>query len=94
MIEYKCPKVIEKVPEVMGFKVGLIVVLIGCGLGFIVTVFTKFLISLVFLVVGVGYYYIAIKFPKKGELTQYIKYENGNHCIKMDQELKTLIRTK
>lgn len=92
MIEYKCPKVIEKVPEVFGFKVGLLVILLGCALAFVVTVFTNFFISLIFLAIGGGYYYVSIKFPEKGELNQYIAYETGNHCIKMDQELKTIIR--
>lgn len=95
MIEYKSPKVIEKVPEVMGLDVGLTVTLVGCALGFLLTVTSsKFLLSLAFVVAGGAKYFIAIKFPEKGGLTQFIKYTTGSHCIKMDQEIKTLIKTK
>ena len=94
MIEYKCPKVIEKVPEVFGFKVGLLVILIGCALGFVVHRIYQFFYIFNFFSSGSSYYYVSIKFPEKGELNQYLRYETGNHCIKMNQELKTIIKTE
>ena len=94
MVEYKSPKVIEKVPEVMGLNVGLIVILAACLIGFIYTAFNNFFHSLIFVIFGGGYYYLSIKFPQKGELMQYIKYETSSHCIKVNQEIRTLIKTK
>ncbi len=91
-MEYKVPKVLEKEPEVQGFNIVKIGIIVMCGLGFLFTAFTKFFVSLIFLAIAGVYFGITSRFPGKGELSQYIKYTTGSHCIKHDIPLKQLIR--
>ncbi len=94
MTEYKTPKVIEKKPEAMGLSIGLVAVLFLCTILFAVTVFRNIFVGLFFLALGSGYYYVELKFPGKGEFLRYLYYLFGNHCIKIDQPLKNIIKTK
>ncbi|MEL6918959.1 MAG: hypothetical protein AAFO99_14665 [Bacteroidota bacterium] len=93
-MEFRCPKVLEKTPEVMGFNLGKVALIIVCFLGFLFTFLNNFLASLIFPTLGGAYFFVASKFPGKGELTQFLKYKSGYHCIKMNQRLKYIIRTK
>ncbi|WP_340200098.1 hypothetical protein [Ascidiimonas sp. W6] len=93
-MEFKSPKVLEKEPEVMGFSMLKVAIIVGCGLGFLFTVFTKFYVSLIFVAFAGIYFGITFRFPGKGELSQFIKYNTSSHCIKHDVPLKQLIRTK
>lgn len=92
-MEYKVPKVLEKEPEVQGFSIIKVAVIVGCGLGFLFTVFTHTMQSMVFPAFAGIYFGIDSRFPGKGELGQFIKYNTGHHCINVDMPIKKLIRT-
>jgi hypothetical protein len=93
-MEYKCPKVLEKEPEVQGFNMLKVAIIVGSGLGFLFTVFTHTMFSMIFPAFAGIYFTITSRFPGKGELTQFLKYSAGNHCIKHDVPLRQIIRTK
>jgi hypothetical protein len=93
-MKFRCLKVLEKAPEVMGFNLGVVAVIVVCGLGFLFTVFSNFFISLIFPITLAIYFFFDKKFPGKGELNQYIQYIISEHCIKFNQQIKCLIKTK
>ncbi len=93
-MEYKTPKVLEKKPVIGGFDLMTIVIIAGCFLAFLFTVFASFLGSLVFILIGMAYVKIQKKYPKKGELSTLLKYNSSIKCIQVDQPITTLIKTK
>ncbi|MEM9001363.1 MAG: hypothetical protein AAGB24_13955 [Bacteroidota bacterium] len=92
-MEYKCPKVLEKSPQVMGFSLAKVGVILVSILGFLFTMMNHFFLSLIFPVSAGAFFYVTNKFPGKGELAQFLKYKAGNQCIKCNQQLKCIVRT-
>lgn len=91
-MEYKTPKVLEKKPVIAGFDLKTIVIILACALSFVFTVFTSFLLSLAFIVIAIVYVKIQKKYPKKGQLTTLLKYNSSIKCIRVNQQIKTLIK--
>jgi len=93
-MEYRTPKVLEKKPVIGGFDLMTIVVIAGCFLAFLFTVFASFFGSLVFILIAVVYVKIQKKYPQKGELSTLLKYNSSIKCIRVDQAITTLLKTK
>ena len=93
-MEYRTPKVLEKKPVIGGFDLMTIVVIAGCFLAFLFTVFASFFGSLVFILIAVVYVKIQKKYPQKGELSTLLKYNSSIKCIRVDQSITTLLKTK
>ncbi|WP_025741798.1 hypothetical protein [Aquimarina pacifica] len=93
-MEYKTPKVLEKKPVIGGFDLMTIVIIAGCFLAFLFTVFASFLGSLVFILTAVIYVKIQKKYPKKGELSTLLKYNSSIKCVQVDQPITALLKTK
>lgn len=93
-MEYKTPKVLEKKPVIAGFDLMTIVIIAGCFLAFLFTVFASFLGSLVFLLIAVVYVKVQKKYPQKGELSTLLQYNSSIKCIRVDQPITALIKTK
>ncbi|GAA4277183.1 hypothetical protein [Aquimarina mytili] len=91
-MEFKTPKVLEKKPVIAGFDLKTIVIIIVSVLLFVFTVFVSFFMSLLSLSVGIFYVYITKKYPKKGELTRLLKYNSSTKCIRVNQQIKSLIK--
>ncbi|WP_211074653.1 hypothetical protein [Aquimarina sp. MMG016] len=91
-MEYKTPKVLEKKPVIAGLDLKSVVILVGCILLFVFTVFSSFLLSLVFIAIGIGYVHINKKYPRKGELSTLLKYNSSTKCVHINQQIKTLIK--
>ncbi len=92
-MEYKTPKVLEKKPVVAGFDLKTIVVIAASVLLFVFTVFSSFLMSLIFIAIGSIYVYINKKYPQKGELITLLKYGSSTKCIRINTQIKSLIKT-
>ncbi len=93
-MEYKTPKVLEKKPVIAGYDLQTIVIIVASILLFVFTIFKSFLLSLIFLALGAAYVYINKKFPQKGELTTLLKYNSSTKCIRVDQQIKTMVKNK
>jgi hypothetical protein len=93
-MEYRTPKVLEKKPVIGGFDLMTIVVISGCFLAFLFTVFASFLGASVFIIIAVVYVKVQKKYPQKGELSTLLQYNSSIKCIRVDQPLKHLIKTK
>lgn len=93
-MEYRIPKVLEKKPVVGGFDLKAVMVIVICTLAAVFTVFTSFLMSMVFIAICVVYLRIDKKYPKQGELTRLLKYQSSVKCVRINQQIKTLIKRK
>lgn len=93
-MEYKTPKVLEKKPVIAGFDLKTIVVIAACVLLFVFTVFSSFLLSITFILVGVIYVKIQKKYPNKGQLSTLLKYNSSVKCIRIEKPINTLLKTK
>lgn len=89
-MEFRVPKVLEKRPEVWGFALAKVAIIIFSCIGLLFIGFYNLPLGLVFPSVGGVYFYVDKKYPGKGELVQFIKYTNGNKCIHCNQSLNSL----
>lgn len=92
-MEYKTPKVLEKKPVIAGFDLKTIVVVAACFLLFLFTVFASFILSLSFILIAVVFLKIQKKYPQKGQLSTLIKYNSSVKCIRIEQSIKSLLKT-
>lgn len=93
-MEYKTPKVLEKKPVIAGFDLKTIVVMVSCLLLFLFTVFTSFLLSTLFILLGILYIRIQQKYPQKGQLKLLIRFRSEAQCVRMQLPLSVLIRKR
>lgn len=93
-MEYKTPKVLEKKPVIAGFDLMTIVVISVCSILFLFTVFVSFLLSILFIGIAVLFVKIQRKFPQKGQLSTLLKYNSSTKCIRIEQPLSSLLKTK
>ena len=91
-MEYKTPKVLEKKPVIGGFDLKTIVVIVVCTLLFVFTVFKSFIMSLLFIAIGVVYVKIQKKYPEKGQLSTLLKYNSSIKCIHINKQIKCLVK--
>ncbi len=89
-MEFRAPKVLEKTPEVWGFALSRVAVILASGLGLLFLGFYNLPVALLFPTFGGIFFYIDTKFPAKGELIQYITYNTGNKCIHCDRSIRSL----
>ncbi|GAA0716325.1 hypothetical protein GCM10009430_11920 [Aquimarina litoralis] len=93
-MEYKTPKVLEKKPVIAGFDLVTIVVIAVCSILFLFTVFVSFLLSIVFIGIAVVFVKIQKKYPQKGQLSTLLKYNSSIKCVRIEQPLRSLLKTK
>jgi type IV secretory pathway VirB3-like protein len=93
-MEYRTPKVLEKKPIIAGFDLKIIVVISGCFLLFLFTVFSSFLLSLVFIFFAMAYIKVQKKYPNKGQLKMVLKYNTNIQCIRINEPIKNLLKKK
>ena len=91
-MEYKTPKVLEKKPVIAGFDLASVVIIAICAILFLFTVFVSILASLFSIGFAVAYVQINKKFPKKGQLSALLKYNSSIKCVRINRQLKSLIR--
>ncbi len=91
-MEIRSPKVLEKTPEVWGFNLGKVAVIVLSGMGLLFIGPYSLKTALVFPLFGGVYFLIDAKFPAKGELLQFISYNTGNKCIHCKKQLKKLTK--
>ena len=93
-MEYKTPKVLERKPIVGGFNLKVVIIIVGCSLLFLFTVYTNFFISLIFPAIAVTFVYMEKKYPGKGELLKVISYQAATKCIHVDRDITQMIVKK
>ena len=93
-MEYKTPKVLEKKPVVAGFALKTIVIIVSCALIALFTFFTSYLLSILCILAGVIYVKIEKKYPERGQLVTLLKYTSSTKCIRVNQPITSLIKTK
>lgn len=91
-MEYRTPKVLEKKPVIGRFDLKAVMVIVICTLAAVFTVFTSFLLSIGFIAICVVYLKIDRKYPKEGELTRLLKYNSSVKCVRINQQIKSLIK--
>lgn len=93
-MEYKTPKVLEKKPVIGRFDLKAVMVIAICTLGAVFTLFASPLLSIGFIGICVVYLRIDKKYPQQGELNRLLKYQSSTKCVRINQQIKTLIKTK
>lgn len=93
-MEYRTPKVLEKKPVVGSFDLQTAIIIVICTLAAVFTLFVSFLMSLVFIAIAVIYLRLNSRYPRKGELNQLLKYNSSLKCIRINQEIKSLIKRR
>lgn len=91
-MEYKTPKVLEKKPVVAGFDLKAVMIIVMCVLGAVFTVFVSFLLSIGFIAICIVYLRIDKKYPQEGELMRILKYNTSIKCVRINQQIKSLIK--
>jgi predicted membrane protein len=91
-MSYRTPKVLEKKPLVAGQDLQSIVVIATCFLLFLFTVFSSFILALLFLAIGAIYIKIQNMFPNKGQLITFIKYKSTVQCTRVDTPITKLLK--
>lgn len=91
-MEYKTPKVLEKKPVVAGFDLKAVMIIVMCVLGAVFTVFVSFLLSIGFIAICIVYLRIDKKYPQEGELMRILKYNSSVKCVRINQQIKSLIK--
>lgn len=90
-MKFKTPKVLERKPIIGGFDLQLVIIMVICIMLFLFTVFTNFLLSLIFPLILVVLLVIKKKYPKKGDFIEFIKYNREYKCIIFDKKVKELL---
>lgn len=91
-MEYKAPKVLEKKPVIGRFDLKAVMVIVICSLAAVFLLFTSILLSIASVGICVLYLKIDKKYPQQGELTRLLRYQSSVKCVRVNQQLKSLIK--
>lgn len=90
-MEFRTPKELEKKPVVFGIPLGVVVISLFAVALVSVMAFKNKLLSALFFMLYIGYIYLYKKFPRGGELMEYIRNSITNQYILFDQPIDQIV---